>query len=406
MRQTDGIDDVPAYPFGEPVGLELDERYLELRRRAPVARVRLPYGGEAWFVTRYADVKRVLNDPCVSMGAAAGRDLPRYTERPLQPGKVVTGLPSMDPPEHTRVRKLAAKAFTGRRVDILRPRVVALVDGLLDDLAGREPPGDLMSTLALPLPMTVICELLGVPVADRDMFRTLSEALLGGVRSAAEEMQRAEDDFRAYMAGLVAQRRREPTDDLLGAMVQARDEEDRLSDAELIMLATAILVAGHETTANQIGNFTFHLLRDRSRYEALCADPDLVPNAIEELLRITPLSTVAGFVRVAKEDITIGDTKIPAGDALITSIATANRDDEVFENPNDIDLTRSYNPHLSFGHGIHYCLGAQLARLELNVAITGLVRRFPNLRLARPEWAVPWRRNLLVRGPEELLVSW
>ncbi|MBV9844783.1 MAG: cytochrome P450 [Kutzneria sp.] len=263
-----------------------------------------------------------------------------------------------------------------------------------------------MRLLALPLPMTVICELLGVPYADRDFFRELSEALLSTTRYSGEQMHRAEEDFRRYMAGLVAQRRRSPTDDLLGALVRVRDRGDQLSESELIMLAAGILVGGHETTANQIGNFTYQLLRDRARYETLCADPTLIPRAVEELLRVTPLSSVAGFVRIAKADVDIGGVTIPAGDAVITSIAVANRDEEVFEAPTTIDLTRTENPHLGFGHGIHYCLGAPLARLELRVAFTGLVRRFPNLHFAVPESELTWKRGLLIRGLQALPVSW
>ncbi len=392
---------VRPYPFGAPVGVELDPMYAHVREHEPVSRVRMTYGGEAWLLTRHADVKKVLADQRFSMAAGAGRDVPRPTERPLPPG----GLISMDAPEHTRLRRLAGKAFTHRRVEALRPQVTAFTHRLVDDMVERGTTADLMEALAMPVSISVICQLLGVPYDDRHIFQSFSDALVSTALSPAE-VQQAVEGFSGYMAELVAERRAHPTDDLLGAMVQARDEDDRLSEAELLMLGTGLLVGGYETTASQIGNFAYLLLRDRRLYEQLVADPALVPGAVEELLRFTPLSTEAGYARIALEDVEIGGTLIRAGDAVVVSVAAANLDPEAVPDPDTLDLTREANPHIGFGHGIHYCMGAPLARLELQVALAVLAERLPGLSLAVPASEIRWKPGLLLRTPLSVPVSW
>ncbi|MUN36172.1 MULTISPECIES: cytochrome P450 [Actinomadura] len=396
--------EVRDYPFiGEATGVEVDPLYAELRREEPVSRIRLPYGGEGWLVTRYEDTKQVFADPRFSRAATVGReDVPRTTPEPAGGGFLL----SMDPPEHSRVRRLVAKAFTHRRVERLRPRVQEIVDARLTAIERSGPPADLVSRLALPLPITVICEMLGVPPQDQDRFRDFSDAILSTTAYTRDEILAVRDALLTYLADMVRRRREHPADDLLGALVAARDDEDRLSEEELVNLGVGLLIAGHGTTANQISNFTYVLLTRPGSWELLRDKPDLVPGAIEELLRYVEFGTGGSFARIATEDVEVGGVLVRAGEAVFVNAQAANRDGTVFEDPDEVDLTRGRNPHLTFGHGLHHCLGAQLARLILQVAIGSLLRRFPALRLAVPAEDVPWKTGLLVRGPNALPVSW
>ncbi|MGW1741433.1 cytochrome P450 [Nocardia sp. NPDC001965] len=397
--------EVRQYPFGEPVRLDMDPLFTTLRREEPVCRVELPYGGEGWLVTRYEDVKLVLADPRFSRAATVGReDLPRATPAPPRPDSLL----SMDPPEHSRLRKLAAKAFTSRRVAELRPRTREIVDEKLTALEHAGAPADLVEGFALPLPVTVICEMLGVPPRDQHRFRDFSDAILSTTAYTREQIESARDCLETYLAEVVAERRQRPadTDDLLGALVAARDEEDRLSEPELVNLGVGLLIAGHETTANQIANFTYSLLTQREYWEMLRAEPELIPGAVEELLRFVQLGAGAGQPRVATEDVVLSGVTVRAGDAVFVNTQAANRDEAVFQDPESLDLTRQRNPHVAFGYGAHHCLGAQLARVELQVALEALLERFPALRLATPLDEIPWKSGLLVRGPKQLLVQW
>ncbi|MGV9925828.1 cytochrome P450 [Nocardia rhamnosiphila] len=395
--------EVRRYPFGEPVRLDMDPLFTKLRREEPVCRVELPYGGEGWLVTRYEDVKLVLADPRFSRAATVGReDLPRATPAPVRPDSLL----SMDPPEHSRLRKLVAKAFTGRRVAELRPRTRAIVDEKLTALEQAGAPADLVEGFALPLPVTVICEMLGVPPRDQHRFRDFSDAILSTTAYTREQIESARDSLETYLAEVVAERRQRPTDDLLGALVAARDEEDRLSERELVNLGVGLLIAGHETTANQIANFTYVLLTQREYWELLRAEPELIPGAVEELLRYVQLGAGAGQPRVATEDVVLSGVTVRAGDSVFVNTQAANRDENVFDDPESLDLTRQRNPHVAFGYGAHHCLGAQLARVELQVALEALLERFPSMRLSLPLDEIPWKSGLLVRGPKQLLVEW
>lgn len=395
--------EVRQYPFGEPVRLDMDPLYAKLRREEPISRVRLPYGGEGWLVTRYADAKLVLADPRFSRAATVEReDIPRTTPQPAARNSLL----SMDPPEHSRLRKLVAKAFTARRVEQLRPRAQQIVDQRLAEIEASGPAADLVQSLALPLPVTVICEMLGIPTEDQHRFREFSDTVLSTTAHTPEQITDARTALETYLAELVAQRRQQPTDDLLGALVAARDNDDRLSEDELVNLGIGLLIAGHETTANQIANFTYLLLTEPTHWELLRDKPELVPGAVEELLRYVQLGSGGAFARVATEDVPIGDVTVRAGEAVIVNTQAANRDEGVFDHPEELDLTRNSNPHMAFGHGVHHCLGAQLARLELQVALSSLLLRFPTLCLAVPAEEVPWKTGLLVRGPKALPVTW
>ncbi|MER7169509.1 cytochrome P450 [Micromonospora sp. NPDC000207] len=392
----------PSYPFSPPHRLDLDPRYAQLRRDEPLVRVRLPYGEPFWLATRYADVRTVLGDPRFSRAAAAGRDEPRNTER-----LPASGMLGMDPPDHTRLRRLIAKAFTARRVERLREGTRAVADELVDGMLAAGPPADLVAHLATPLPIRVICDLLGVPVTDQDRFHTWAEAIVSTTSLSAEQTQTYIQNLFDYMAGLIARRRQEPTDDLLTAMVQARDADaDRLTEEEVVQLAAGLLAAGHETTVTQIPNFVYVLLTEEGGWKRLRAEPELIPGAVEELLRFIPLGATAAFPRYALEDVELSGVLVRAGEPVIASIVSANRDERVFTDPDTLDLSRVVNPHVGFGHGAHHCVGAQLARMELQVMLETLVRRTPDLRLAVPESELTWKTGLLVRGLTALPVAW
>ncbi|WP_326558727.1 cytochrome P450 [Micromonospora sp. NBC_01796] len=402
MTEIQQVSSAHAYPFNPPERLDLDPKYAELREHEPLTRIRMPYGEEAWLATRYADVRVVLGDPRFSRAAATAHDEPRST-----PQRLATGILSMDPPEHTRIRTLVAKAFTARRVEQLRPRTQQIADELVDGLVHTGPPADLVEDFATPLPIRVICELLGVPVADEHKFHLWSEAIVSTTSLSPETIQEYYGNLYAYMGGLIAQRREEPTDDLLGAMVRARDsDEGRLTEEEMVQLAAGLLAAGHETTVTQIPNFVYTLLRNPQELARLRADRTLLPGAIEELLRHVPLGAASGFARYALEDVELGGVLVRAGEPVIVELGSANRDHRVFGDPDRLDLTREHNPHLGFGHGVHHCLGAQLARMELQVAIGTLLDRLPELRLAVPEAELPWKSGMLVRGLKHMPVEW
>ncbi|WP_433389405.1 cytochrome P450 [Micromonospora sp. KLBMP9576] len=392
---------VRRYPFGDPDRLNLDPHYARLRREEPLTRIRMPFGEPAWLATRHADVRTVLGDPRFSRAASVGRDEPRNTPR-QQEG----GILAMDPPEHTRLRRLVAKAFTARRVEELRPRTRQVTAELVDGMLAAGAPADLVHHLATPLPIRVICDLLGVPVTDQDLFHTWSEAIVSTTSLSPERVQDYIDNLFAYMGELIARRREQPTDDLIGAMVRARDADDRLAEDEVVRLAAGLLAAGHETTVTQIPNFVYALLTHPDEWDRLRARPELVPDAVEELMRFVPLGASSAFARYALEDVELGGVLVRAGEPVLVSISSANRDETVFVEPDRLDLTRQANPHLGFGHGVHHCVGAQLARMELQVVLETLIARTPGLRLAVPESELAWKSGLLVRGLLALPVSW
>ncbi|MFJ8128289.1 cytochrome P450 [Streptomyces hydrogenans] len=383
--------------------LDLDPVYARLRDEQPVSRVTMPHGGDAWLVTRYDDVRAALADPRLSRAATVGKDVPRSSPLIQHPESLL----SMDPPEHTRLRRLAAKAFSVRQVEAVRPRVQAIVDGLVDALEETGSPADLAGGLAWPMGITVICETFGVPEEDRAAFRAWTDTMMALTVADPTGIQAARAELDSYLRDLIARRIAEPGDDLLSRLVTARDGRDRLTEAELAIFAVDLLTAGHETTANQTGNFLYTLLSRPALWDSLVEDPGLVPGAVEELLRVTPLATsVAPFSRIAVEDLEIGGVLVRAGDAVVAQNDSANRDGTVFERPEEIDFTRAVNPHLAFGHGAHHCPAAPLARLELRTAVATLVRRLPGLRLAVPVDEVVWQSNRVMRGVKELPVKW
>lgn len=387
----------PTYPFSEADGLTLDPTYERLRRDEPVSRVTYPYGGEGWLVTSYEETKFVLGDPRFSRALTVGQDVPRMQPLIAPGGSILTH----DGADHARMRRLVSKAFTVRRIEELRPRAQQITDELLDRLPN---PGDLVEGLTMPFPITIICELLGVPFEDREEFRGWSNQVLATIGGhTPEEAMHGMMKLHAYFVELVAKRRAHPTDDLMGALVAARDNDDRLSEDELVRFGITLLVAGHETTANMLANSVITLFEHPDAMKSLQDDPEKLPNAIEELLRYIPLGSGAGFPRIATEDVQVGNALVKQGDALLVVASSANRDETMYANGAELDLEREVGQHMQFGHGIHFCLGSQLARMELQVALGTLLRRMPGLRLAEP---VEFRKGSLVRGPLRLVVAW
>ena len=318
-----------------------------------------------------------------------------------------TGMRSMlimDPPDHTRVRKLVNKAFTPKRIAALRGHIEAIVRELADE-AQAKGTFDLIHDVAEPLPAIVIAELLGVPVEDHRQFRQWSSAMINGFASPSAEARatgtEAARQIFDYLADIIAARRRAPREDLISAMIAAQEERDALTDAELLATGNLLLLAGHETTTNLIGNGTLALLREPDQWKRLCNERALLPTAIEELLRYD--GPVQATVRVALEDVAIDDHVIPEGSLVLVSIGSANHDPDMFEDPDQLDLARDPNPHLAFGFGTHFCLGAPLARLEAQLAFDALTKRFPGLSLV--EDRPVYRANPVLRGLTSLDVA-
>ncbi|MCR6490126.1 cytochrome P450 [Amycolatopsis sp. OK19-0408] len=377
-----------------------------LRGGGAVRRVRMPRGLDCFVVTDFAQARALLADPRLLKDNVRAREL---FEAKLPPGEMVQGglgqdlsfhMLNSDPPDHTRLRKLVNKAFTGRTVARLRPRVEEITADLLDELAGQDRV-DLLPSFAAPLPITVICELLGVRAEDRTEFAAWSKTMLSAAKP--EAMQAAAQNMVAYLTDLIAQKRAEPAADLLSDLVHATDDGDSLSEPELISMAFLLLVAGHETTVNLIANGVLALLREPAQLARLRAEPELLPNAVEELLRFDGPIHLA-TLRFTAAPVEVGDVTIPEGEFVLVSLLGANRDAERYPEPDRLDITRVVGGHLAFGHGIHYCVGAPLARLEAEIALGGILTRFPDLALdAKPDELV-YRYSSLVHGLESLPV--
>ncbi|MHA6631535.1 cytochrome P450 family protein [Pseudonocardia sichuanensis] len=397
--------------------------YARLREETPVYRAAGGMGFEIWLITRQDAARAALTDPRL---ASHPRHAPqRLRDRGIftaEAGPAGVNMLSADAPDHTRLRRLVSKAFTRRRIEALRPRVQEVTDALADAMTHRNQQEDgaevdLIAALAFPLPITVICELLGVPGADRDHFQAWSRAMIE-IPLADDKLAlrgQAQQSLHRYLDDLVARKRSEidrgtgadDQPDLVSALVVAADERDQLTDPELLGMIMLLLIAGHETTVNLIGNGMLALLRHPDQMKLLRAQPELLPSAVEELLRYDgPVER--STMRFATEDVEIGGVRIPAGSVVSVVLAAADRDPAHAPGADQLDITRADHGHLAFGHGIHYCLGAPLARLEGEVAIGTLLRRFPDLALAcRPE-ELCWRGgpgvNLLniIRGLEAL----
>ncbi|MFI9328960.1 cytochrome P450 [Kitasatospora sp. NPDC052868] len=372
--------------------------FAALRSVSPVQEVPGAGGRSSYLVTGYAEAREAFTDPRLSKDTAAffaGKD----TGRNLHPA-VSRSMLATDPPQHTRLRSLVTKAFTPGAVARLRPYIATVTDELLDAWVPGEPV-DAIEGLAVPLPVTVICQLLGVPDADRAAVRTWSNELFAA--GQPDRIDSASHAVAGFMADLIAAKRRTPDDSLLDDLIRARDGEDRLGEDELVSLAVLLLVAGHETTTNLIGNGLLALLRTPDSLQRLRDEPGLVDPAVDELLRLDPPVSTATF-RFTTEAVSLGGTEIPAGCPVLIAPGAANRDPARFPDPDRLDLDRDARGQLAFGHGIHRCLGAPLARAEGEIALRRIATRFPRLRLAVPGAELHWRHTRLMRGLESLPV--
>ncbi|GAA3685752.1 cytochrome P450 [Lentzea roselyniae] len=387
-----------AGPFDPP------SQITRLREAHPVSPMVFPDGHEGWLVTGYEAVRQVMADTRFSNRQDVGvihvpyetPGMPAAAEpSPQTPGLFI----SMDPPDHTRLRRKLIGAFTVKRMKQLEEGIVAITEQQLDELAKLSPPVDLVKQFALPVPSLVICELLGVPYEDRETFQSNSSKFMERDITLEDKMAAIGAMF-GYLTELVTGKRATPGDDILSDL--ARDDD--LTIEELSGMAFLLLLAGHETTANMLALGTFALLEHPAQLTELRADPSLMPDAVEELMRYLSVADI--FYRYATEDIELGGETIPAGSTVVVSLLAANRDPHKFEHPDALDVHRKVRGQVAFGHGIHQCLGQQLARIEMRAAFEGLLRRFPTLALAVEAREVKLRTNMHIYGVHELPVTW
>ena len=379
--------------------------YARLRAEAPVWRTTLRDKRTAWMVTRYEDVAGVLKDDRIAKDPLNAQDPEQRAREPWVPGflkPLERNMLDVDDPDHRRLRTLVSKAFTPRLIERLRQRIERICRELLDEME-RNGKTELVRDYALPLPATVIAELLGIPASDHRKFHRWSDRIVS--ISSGRDVWKALPaalSFLRYLRKMAERRRSQPEDDLMSALVQAEEAGDKLSQDELLAMAFLLLVAGHETTVNLIANGTLALIEHPEQLERLERDPSLIKPAVEELLRYTSPVEIA-TERYARQDLEVAGKVVPRGELVLAVLGSANRDDMYFENPDTLDLTRDPNKHLAFGRGgVHHCLGAPLARMEGQIALTALLRRFPEIRVAVPHESLRWHRGLFLRGLERL----
>ncbi|MBF8194286.1 cytochrome P450 [Nonomuraea sp. K274] len=391
------------YPFPWTPPMEVPEGLRGLRNKALVD-VTLPSGDAAVMVTRYKDVRKLFADERLSKNIAR----PGVARISADNELFVDPDIDADPPDHTRMRSLVTKAFTARRIELLRPYAQATVDGLLDEMEAGPRPVDLNEAVAFPLPILVICKLLGIPPEDRNRFRRLVDGFLSVTKLPADEVEECRKGLWGYLVELIAAKRQDLGDDLISALIKVRDEDDnRLSEHELHFWTQSLLIAGYVTTASQIGTGTAVLLHRQDLVKEIQADFSLVPGAVEELLRTQIMGSSIGTLRYALVDIPLSDgTVIKSGSSVLLSEESANMDETVFTDPFTLNIRRTENHHMTFGAGIHYCVGAALARMELQVATETLLRRFPELRLAVPADDLPRGLGGFMEGFSEIPVTW
>ncbi|GAA4004564.1 cytochrome P450 [Allokutzneria multivorans] len=390
----------------------LDAEYLQnpheladrLRREGPARPVLMPDGMRVWLVTGHAEARSLLTDPRLSSDGVYDR---LEHQRLLAEGKKIefsrslaAHMLNVDPPDHTRLRKLVTKAFTTRTIARLRPRIAEITDQLLAEMSTVDSV-DLIKAFALPLPIMVICELMGIPAEDQEQFSGWSNAMVS--TAPPEQIGAASGAMAGYLAGLAEQKRAAPTDDLLSALVHASEDGDQLAVPELIAMTFILLIGGYETTVNLIGNGVLGLLQHPSQLAALRADPGLLPNAIEEFLRYETPNNMAS-PRYTTAPVLVGEVEIPEGEFVMVSLLAGNRDATRFPEPDKLDITRPTGAHLGFGHGIHYCVGAPLGRLEGEIAIGHLLARFSRIELAVDASELRWRKSTQMHGLEALPV--
>ncbi|MFG2125597.1 cytochrome P450 [Streptomyces sp. NPDC048710] len=398
---TETLPPIRHWPAVDLTGTDFDPVLTDLMREGPVTRIQLANGeGWAWLVTRYDDVRMVTNDPRFSRAAVMGRQVTRLAPHYI-PDQGAVGV--LDPPEHTLLRRSVAAAFTAKGVERIREQARGMLDELVDELLQDGPPADLTAAILVPFPIAVICELMGVPAGDRCDMHIWTQMILSSSHGK-EASEKAKREMSAYFSDLIGLREGSTAEDvtsLLGAAV-GRGE---ITLEEAVGL-TVLLQIGGEAVTNNSGQMFYLLLTRPELFERLRSDPGIRPKAIDELLRFIPHRNAVGLSRIALEDVAIRGVRIRAGDAVYVSYLAANRDPDVFTDPEAIDFSRSPNPHLAFGFGPHYCPGGMLARLESELLVDALLDRVPGLRLAVPPGQVPFRKGALIRGPEALPVTW
>lgn len=395
--------DTPAFPTMRPAGCPYDppEPYAALREAGPMSKVRCPAGMDAWLVTRYADVRAVLADPAMSSRVGSSAHVYPHADfgEEVNPGSII----QLDGKEHARLRRMVIGEFTVRRAEAMRTYIQELVESHLDAMLARPGEADLVRDFALPIPMLVVCELLGVPYADRERFERQSATMLSA-DTTREQVHQAFGEMSGLLAELIGDKQQNPQDDLLSRLI-ARSEAggDPLSTGELVVLGLSLLVGGLESTVNVIALSTLVLLEHPDQREAVLAAPE---RAVEELLRY--MSVVqAGLLRYATEDVQVGARAVKAGEWLVVALDSADRDEEVFPGAGKLDFHReSPRAHVTFGFGPHQCVGRSLARVELQEALTRLFRRVPDLRLAVPRESLAYKHNTVVYGVRELPIAW
>ncbi|MGA5167149.1 MULTISPECIES: cytochrome P450 [Streptomyces] len=391
-----------AFPQDRTCPYHPPAAYAPLREARPLTRATLYDGRSVWVVTGHAAARRLLSDQRLSTDSTNAA-FPIPTERfAAVRSRRRAALLGVDDPEHNAQRRMLIPGFTLKRTADLRPRIRRTVDELLDAMVEQGPPAELVSAFALPVPSIVICDLLGVPYADHEFFEEQSRRLLRG--PSAQDTEEARLRLEGYLGDLIEHKRDKPGEGVLDDLVEQQLARGRLDKQELIELATILLVAGHETTANMISLGTYTLLRHPERLAELKADPELMPAAVEELLRF--LSIADGMLRVATEDIEIEGVTIRADEGVVFSTSVINRDTSAYAEPDTLDWHRSARHHLAFGFGIHQCLGQNLARAEMEIALRGLFERLPGLRLAAPAEEIPFKPGDTIQGMLELPVTW
>lgn len=399
--------EVLSYPISADEALEPPAEWAELRSKCPVAHVRFASGDPATLVTRYDDVKNVLSDPRFGRGTGK-KDAARVADTEdggIFQSEMATVLPQ-EGDAHLVWRRLVGKWFTAKRMASLRPGIVSMADQLIDAMIEKGGPVDLKAAFGFPLPVWVICHMLGVPDSDRDKFSRWSDSMLNMTRYTQDEMIASMTEFNGYLAHHVALKRVTPGEDLLSELIAATyDDGQPLSDATLIATGQGLLVAGHETTANMITKMAAMLLADRSRWEQVLADPKLIRSTVEEVLRFDA-NAGFGMVRYIDTEIELSGVTVPSGTTVVCNMAAANRDESIFAGADELDVTRSPNSHLAFGAGAHSCLGQALARTELQIALEVLLRRLPTLDLAVGVDELQRVDGLAVGGLSELPVRW
>ncbi|MCA1218402.1 cytochrome P450 family protein [Streptomyces sp. 8L] len=381
--------------------------YARLREEGPPRKVLMPHGVKVWLVTRYDDVRQLLADERVSkdgrrINEMFARHSPTPTEAPAQvDNDIAAHMLNSDPPNHARLRRLVGKAFTERRTKALRPRIEAITDELLDRLAEADE-ADLVEQFAAPLTITVLAELLGVPPENRAVFRSWTSTLVGA-NHTEEEVASASAAVTRFTEDLIDAKTAQPGDDMFSALVEASEGGDRLTRSELVAMVFLLVVAGHDTTLSMIGNAVHSLLRNQEQLARLRSDPTLLPGAVEELLRFEGPVALATF-RFTTDDIPLNGVTIPGGEIVVVALGSANRDAEKFENPDALDITRKISGNLAFGHGIHYCAGAPLGRLQVEIALGRLLERYPDLSFAVDPGKLQWKASTIMHGLETLPV--